>query len=49
MYKVIHVVTEGKLWNILLDQLFIKIGTLCIRVGGKSLGYMPKATEKNRI
>lgn len=47
MYKVIHVVEEGKLWNMLLDRLVIKIGTLWIRVSGKALGYTSKATGKN--
>ena len=45
MYKVIHVVKEGKLWNILLDKLFIKIGSFSIRISGKSLFYMSKATK----
>lgn len=48
MYEVIHVVKERKLWNRLLDKLFIKIGSFSIRISGKSLFYMSKATEKTK-
>lgn len=39
-------VKEDKPWNIPLDKLFIKIGSLYFRISGKSLFYISKATEK---